>query len=259
MTANSSQSSIRDGVTFTDAHVLVTGGSGGIGQRIVEEFLAAGASVSILDRRRPDDPSDGEAIHEADDSAFVRVDLTDAGSVADAVADAEDAFGPVDAVVNNAGVNHLGSAHEVALERWDEVLAVNLRGAFLVARHTLPSLRERGGAIVNVASIAGLKGSASYAAYGPSKAAMINLTRQLAVDYAEDGVRVNAVAPGIIDAGMAEQELQDPEVEAYKREMTRLSRLGHPQDVANGVLFLASDLASFVTGETLVIDGGWQA
>jgi NAD(P)-dependent dehydrogenase (short-subunit alcohol dehydrogenase family) len=196
---------------------------------------------------------------EGGEATFVEADLTDERAVEEAVRTAVETHSPLGVLVNNAGVNHLGRVDEVTVEEWDRTLAVNLRGTFLVTRFALPSLRETAGNVVNVASTAGLHGSPNYAAYGPSKAGVLNLTRQLARDFSPAGVRVNAVAPGVIDAGMAAQELRDPETAAYKREMTLLDRLGTEQDVSNAVLFLASPASSFVTGETLVVDGGWCA
>ncbi|WP_336360655.1 SDR family NAD(P)-dependent oxidoreductase [Haladaptatus sp. ZSTT2] len=255
--------SLADGLSFADDHVLVTGAATGLGRHIARSFAAAGATVSVIDiaeTPRDEQQSVVAAIEaQGGTAAFFQTDLTDKTQVRESIAAALDRFGPLDVLVNNAGVNHLGSADEVSVDEWDEVLAVNLRGAFLTARYALPSLLETGGSIVNIASTAGLHGSPGYAAYGPSKAGLVNLTRQLAVDFSPEGVRVNAVAPGIIDAGMAAQELDDPETVAYKKEQTLVPRFGTPQDVSNAVVFLASDAASFVTGETLVVDGGWCA
>jgi NAD(P)-dependent dehydrogenase (short-subunit alcohol dehydrogenase family) len=255
--------SLRSGVTFTDEHVLVTGAARGIGRHVACEFAAAAADVTVLDvTRTPRDGSHTTVERIRDDggeATFVAADLTDEAAVETAVQTAVETYGSLDVLVNNAAVNHLGRADEVSVDDWDETLAVNLRGTFLAARFALASLRETGGSVVNVASTVGLHGSPGYAAYGPSKAGVINLTRQLARDFSPEGVRVNAVAPGVVAAGMATQELDDPETAAYKREKTLLDRFGTEQDVANAVLFLASAAASFVTGETLVVDGGWRA
>lgn len=255
--------SIVDGISLDNRHAIVTGAGTGIGRQIAKTLADAGAKVSILDvAERPRDESEptARAIERNGGTAqFVSGDLTDEASVESAIADAEEGFGPVEILVNNAGVNHLGSVTDVAVDDWDETIAVNLRGAFLASRFSMGSLVTQNGCIVNVASGAGLHGSPNYAAYGPSKAGLINLTQQLASDYSPEGVRVNAVAPGVIDAGMASQELEDPAAIEYKRENTLLDHFGSAQDVANAVAFLASDAASFVTGETLVVDGGWEA
>ncbi|WP_338726916.1 SDR family NAD(P)-dependent oxidoreductase [Haladaptatus sp. DJG-WS-42] len=254
---------LADGLSFADDHVLVTGAATGLGRHIALSFAAAGATVSALDIAETPRDEQQSVVTEIEElggsAAFLQADLTDETQVRESIAAAIDRFGPLSVLVNNAGVNHLGSVDEVSVADWDTVLAVNLRGAFLTARYALPSLLETSGSIVNIASTAGLHGSPGYAAYGPSKAGLVNLTRQLAVDFSPDGVRVNAIAPGIIDAGMAAQELDDPETVAYKQEKTLLPRFGTPEDVSNAVVFLASDAASFVTGETLVVDGGWCA
>lgn len=246
--------SIAAGLGLEGAHALVTGVSGAIGGVIAADLEAAGATVTGVDVRPPD-PTPGWV----ETGGFVEADVADADAVERAVAEAVDEGGPLDLVVNNAGINRLGAADEVAIEDWDAVTAVNLRGTFLVSRFALPSLRETGGCIVNVASTAGLRAVPRYAAYGPSKAAVINLTRQMAHDYAPDGIRVNAVAPGVIEAGMALPELADEATAERKRASTLLDRLGVPQDVANAVLYLASDAASFVTGTTFTVDGGVTA
>jgi NAD(P)-dependent dehydrogenase (short-subunit alcohol dehydrogenase family) len=255
--------SIVDGVSLTGEHAVVTGGSSGIGRCTARTLASAGAAVSVLDvRERPDGGGEPTATTVRDaggEAAFVEADVTRADDVESAVEEAESRFGPVSLLVNNAGVNHLGRVDEVGLDEWDRTLAVNLRGAFLTTRRCIDSLVATEGAIVNVASGAGLHGSPRYAAYGPSKAALINFTKQVAVDFSPEGVRVNAVAPGTVETRRVVRKLADPELAAMKRENTLLTRLGDVQDVANAVAYLASDAASFVTGETLVVDGGWDA
>ena len=254
--------SIRDGVSLDESHALVTGASSGIGRCIATELAAAGAAVTIADV--DSEPGDGappthELIERDDGRAqYAHIDVTDHDAVQSMVANAEEAFGPVEILVNNAGINRLGSVGDLPIEQWDEVISVNLRGVYSVTQAALPSLRENNGRLVNIASTAGINGAPDYAAYGPSKAGVINLTKQLAIDYSPE-IRVNAVAPGVIDAGIAKPELEDPERAARKREATLLSRFGTEQDVANCVLFLVSDAAVFVTGEVLVVDGGLNA
>lgn len=245
---------LSDGVGLDGRHALVTGVSGAIGGAIAAELDAAGATVTGVDLTEPD----GEQAWR-ESGRFAAVDVSDADAVEAGLAAVVDKAGPLDIVVNNAGVNELGAVVDVSIESWDRVLATNLRGTFLVSRFALPSLADTGGSLVNVASTAGLHGAPRYAAYGPSKAAVINLTRQMAHDYAADGVRVNAVAPGVIEAGMALPELADEATAERKRAITLLDRLGVPQDVANAVLYLASDAAGFVTGSTLTVDGGVTA
>jgi NAD(P)-dependent dehydrogenase (short-subunit alcohol dehydrogenase family) len=254
---------LRDGVSFESDHVVVTGGAAGIGRRIAIEFGASGAVVSVLDRA--ENPRDEpQATHErireeGGDASFFECDLREASSVESTMAEIRDSAGDIDVLVNNAGVNRLGTLEEISIEDWDTVQGVNARGAVLVTKFGIESLKRTNGCIVNVASIAGMRGSGKYATYAPSKATLINHTKQVAVDYGTEGVRANSVAPGIIDAGMGTDELADPDRAAVKRENTVLDRFGTATDVAEAVLFLASDAADFITGETLVVDGGWTA
>lgn len=245
---------LHEGVDLTGRHALVTGVAGAIGRTIADDLAAAGATVTGVDVTDPGgDPEWLET------GRFAAADVADESEVAAVVETAAEAVGPLDIVVNNAGVNHLGTVESVSVSDWDEVLAVNLRGTFLVSRYAMPSLRETAGTVVNVASTAGLHGAPGYAAYAPSKAAIINLTEQMAHDYADAGVRVNAVAPGVVAAGMAMQELEDEATARRKHDITLLDRLGVPRDVANAVTYLVSDAAAFVTGTTLTVDGGVSA
>lgn len=241
----------------------MTGASNGIGRVIAQTLAQADANVTVFDMaEQPRDggtPTAERIVSSGGEATFVQVDVTDPDSVREAVDTAEGTYGPVSLLVNNAGINHLGSVADISIEDWDETIKVNLRGVFLTCRFCINSLIETKGSIVNIASGAGLHGSPDYAAYGPSKAGVLNLTKQLATDYSPEGVRVNAIAPGVIDAGMANQELEDEEVRQRKTDNILLDRFGTPQDVANGVAFLSSDAASFITGETMVIDGGWDA
>lgn len=244
---------IAEGIDFADEHVVVTGVAGDIGQQIASDFAAANATVTGLDVENPGDSEWRQS------GRFAAVDVSDENAVKAAVESAIDAAGPVSVLVNGAGINRLGTVEQISVDTWLSVLSVNLLGAFLCSKHLLPSLRQENGSVVNIASTAGLHGAPKYAAYGPSKAGLINLSKQMALDYAEEGVRVNAVAPGVIKAGMAMQELADEDTAKRKEAITPLPRLGTPRDVANVVLFAASDAASFITGATLTTDGGVSA
>jgi NAD(P)-dependent dehydrogenase (short-subunit alcohol dehydrogenase family) len=165
----------------------------------------------------------------------------------------------LDALVNNAGINVRGTAEGLDLQNWDRILAVNLTGAFLGAKYCLPLLRRSRGSIINVSSGAGLVGVPRGPAYAASKGGLIALTRQLAIDYAEFGVRVNAVCPGVVDTPLV-RRLASDQVELDRMAANQpLARLGTPDEIANVIFFLASEYASFMTGAILPVDGGYTA
>jgi NAD(P)-dependent dehydrogenase (short-subunit alcohol dehydrogenase family) len=251
---------------FADRVAVVTGASSGIGRAIAILLAAEGARTVVADlqeasRLDEEAPATATAIHEAGGSAvFVPCDVGRASDVSRMVSAAVEAFGGLDVLVNNAGIFVRNEITAVSDDEWDRVLAVNLKGTYHTCREAIPVMIERGGgAIVNVGSIHGLIGTGAAATYCASKGAIDNLTRQLAVDYATRGIRVNAVAPGTIETAMSKPFLETPALLAEYRRRTLLPRLGTPLDVANAVCFLASDEASFITGHTLVVDGGWTA
>lgn len=252
---------VADGVDFESDHVIITGAGSGIGRKIALEFGALNAAVSIIDiDENPRDgpkPTHTQIQDEGGNATFHQCDLSEADQISETIESITANHGPPDILVNNAGINRLGTVEDISIDDWDSVQDINVRGAVLTTKHCIRGLKETQGCIVNIASIAGLKGSAEYATYAPSKAALINHTKQIAVDYGADGVRANAVAPGIIDAGMGTDELADPDTEASKRNSTLLNELGTDKDVAEAALFLASDAATYITGETLTVDGGW--
>jgi NAD(P)-dependent dehydrogenase (short-subunit alcohol dehydrogenase family) len=251
---------------FADRVAVVTGASSGIGRATAIALAAEGARVVIGDVQEPsrleeEKRTTAAAIREAGGSAvFVPCEVSRSADVARLVGTAIEAYGGVDILVNNAGIFVRNPITKVSEDEWDRVLAVNLKAYYLSCREALPIMIARGGgAIVNVGSIHGLIGTATAATYCASKGAVDNLTRQLAVDYAAHGVRVNSVAPGTIETAMSKPFRETPELLAEYRRRTLLPRLGQPADVANAVAFLASDEASFITGHTLVVDGGWTA
>lgn len=233
---------------------LVTGGASGIGAACARRFAAEGAAVALLDVARP---ADG-AVYDG----FFECDVRDEDSIRHAVAGARQALGGIDLLVNAAGVSGAGGVEGLDAAEWDRVLDINLKGTFLVSKHVIPAIREAGGgSIVNLASIEGLEAFESQAAYTASKGGVVLLTRNMAIDYAGDGIRVNCLCPGLIETPMT-AVLKDPALSGIHAKFIAqhmLRRPGQPEEVASAALFLASDEASFVTGHSLVVDGGFTA
>jgi NAD(P)-dependent dehydrogenase (short-subunit alcohol dehydrogenase family) len=241
----------------------VTGAAKGIGRDIARTLSAEGWTAMILDIDGGAAERTAKEITAAGGSADSHVvDVANEGSVQEAFDRAAERVGPAEALVNCAGVWVGGSVTEIGVDEWDRTMAVNCRGTFLCARAALPAMVRRGsGSIVNIASIAGLKGTRRAGAYNPSKAAVIALTKNLALDYAGHGVRANAVCPGLVGGTDMDQRLRDfrgdtPEYQAAVLALHPLGRLGTPTDVADAVSFLVSDRASWITGVAMVVDGG---
>lgn len=234
---------------------MVTGGSRGIGRAVAEYLYAAGGHVAVIGRDEARARVAAGALTGRGKALAVGADVADAAQVEAAVATIEAALGPVDILVNNAGLTRDGVLVRMSDDDWQTVLDVNLKGAFNTMRHvTRGMMKRRAGRVVNVTSIVGLTGNRGQANYAASKAGLIGLTKSVAKELASRNVLINAVAPGFIDTDMT-RDLPETARGALLAQIP-LGRLGSPTDVAGVVLFLASDLASYITGQVIVVDGG---
>ena len=235
--------------------VIVTGGGRGIGRGIVEAFVEAGARVAIADI----EGAEQAAKEIGGDTVGLTCDVSSGESVGNALAIVGESLGGLDVVVNNAGVEAFGPLHELSEDAFDKVVSVNLRGTWLVYKHAVPLMRG-GGAIVNVASLAGIVGFPLLGAYAAAKAGVVRMTEVMAVELRDLGVRANAICPGFIDTPMVGRAFDDFEAATGQPLAdfitAKQGRLGTPEEVASLVLFLASDAAAFVNGTAITIDGG---
>ena len=240
--------------------VLISGGARGMGAAEAMLFAQEGAKVVIGDVLEAEGRDLAGAIPEGA-AVFVRLDVTSEDDWRHAVALAEERYGKLNALVNNAGVSAVGGIEDTTAAEWDRVMAVNAKGVFLGTKHAIPAMRRAGGgSIINISSQLGLVAMGeSSPQYIASKGAVRLLTKSTAIQYAADGIRCNSVHPGPIVTPMTEGRRADPAVQELMESRIPLGRYGEAIEVAYGVLYLASDEASFVTGSELVIDGGWVA
>jgi cyclopentanol dehydrogenase len=238
---------------------LISGAARGQGEAEARLFAAEGASVALGDiRRELGEQVAGEITAAGGKALFTELDVSREADWARAVGLAESTFGKLDILVNNAAIIGLEGIMETSIELWNRVIAVNQTGTFLGMRAAIPAMRRAGGgSIVNISSVLATMGSGNSASYTASKGAVTALTRTVSVELATEGIRVNAVHPGGVETPMAVECLGD-DVEARRALVAThpMGRIGEPGEIATGVLFLASDEASFVTGASLVIDGG---
>lgn len=249
---------------------LVTGSARGLGWAMAEGLAEAGAEVILTDLLSESGEEKVRALRESGHRAHFRLmDVSDREAVSSVIKELAETTGGIDVLINNAGVggkSHGGpySAQDMTAEHWGAVLAVNLDGPFFCSQAVYPIMKRRGGAIINIASVWGLGASASMpaAAYASSKAALVNLTRQLAVEWARDGIRVNAIAPGFFETQIAAPG-DDTEWKRQMREQITdrmpMQRRGRPEEIKGAAIFLASDASGLITGHTLPVDGGWMA
>ncbi|CAO4165456.1 SDR family NAD(P)-dependent oxidoreductase [Methylorubrum extorquens] len=244
---------------FNGKVAFITGAASGIGRAAAIAFAKEGAQVAITDRTeeglerlRAEIEGNGGAV------IAIRCDVSLPEDVEAAVARTVERFGRLDCAFNNAGVeNKAAPVHEIALDEWDRILGINLRGAFVCMKHEIAQmLRQGGGVVVNTSSGAGIRGVAGGASYAASKHALIGLTKSAALDYAKANIRVNAVLPGNIETPMMERFTGGDIQKAI--ELEPVGRLGKPEEIAEAVLWMCSDLSAFVTGASISVDGGWS-
>ena len=245
--------------SFPPKIALVTGAARGIGLATAKKFLAEGWYVALLDIEGELLAKAVADIGKAEATLALACDVSDAAAVNAAIAGIAQRFGRLDALVNNAGIAVFAPLMETSDQDWSRVLEVNLTGPFICTKAAVPLMREAGGgAIVNITSISAVRASTLRSAYGTSKAGLAHLTKQLAVELASLGIRVNAVAPGPVDTAMA-KEVHTREIRADYHDAIPLNRYGLEEELAEAIFFLCSERASYITGQILAVDGGFDA
>ena len=245
---------------------IVTGSASGIGAETAAALAREGARVVIADVNAEGAARRAEALRaDGREAASTVADIGEESSVRELIRFTVATFGGLDVLVNNAACTHLSGTRDVGVEHtdtevWDTIMRINLRGTMLACRYAIPELRARGGgSIVNISSGAALSGALSYSAYGVSKAGIITLTEYVATQHGKEGIRCNAIAPGLIVTPATEGTYAKGEVGAMMLRHHLTPRLGKPSDIASAVVYLASDQSSFITGQVLSVDGGMSA
>ncbi|GJE56919.1 SDR family NAD(P)-dependent oxidoreductase [Methylobacterium thuringiense] len=244
---------------FTGKVAFITGAASGIGRAAALAFAREGAQVAITDRTEAAlDQLRAEIEAASGEVLAIRCDVSVPEDVEAAVAKTTERFGRIDCAFNNAGVeNKAAPVHEITLDEWDRILDINLRGTFVCMKHEIAQmLRQGGGVLVNTSSGAGIRGVAGGASYAASKHALIGLTKSAALDYAKANIRVNAVLPGNIETPMMDRFTGGDIQKAI--DLEPVGRLGKPEEIAEAVLWMCSDLGAFVTGAAISVDGGWS-
>jgi NAD(P)-dependent dehydrogenase (short-subunit alcohol dehydrogenase family) len=239
---------------------VITGGGSGIGAATASSFAAEGACVAILDSDLPRAERIAAQICESGGDAVAwACDVTNESQLRETVARAAQHLGAIDILFNSAGIAIRRSVSDTEVDDWDRIIDTNLRGSFLSSKFCLEHFRQEGGSIIHVSSVTGIMGVRSRAAYSASKGGLVALTRNMAVDLAGRNIRVNCVCPGFVRTPLAQPLLDDAVRRDRLISMHPLGRLGEPEDVAMAVLFLASDESRWITGTSLVVDGGFSA
>ena len=245
-------------MAFPTKVALITGAARGIGKATTRAFLDQGWAVALLDIDAETLDTTMEELGSQERTLRLHADISNPDQIKSAFAELEAKFGRLDALVNNAGIAIFKPILETTLEDWNRVLAVNLTGPVLMTQIAAPLLSKTRGAVVNIASISALRASTLRVAYGTSKAGIAHLTKQQAVELSELGIRVNAVAPGPVDTAMA-KAVHTPAIRADYNDTVPLGRYGLESELADAIFFLCSERATYITGQILAVDGGFEA
>jgi NAD(P)-dependent dehydrogenase (short-subunit alcohol dehydrogenase family) len=240
---------------------VITGGNRGLGRAIALALAEAGADIVIVGRNKEKNNEVAAEVKKYGRTAIsFATDLRDIPAINRMVEEVVKQFGKLDIFVNNAGVSHTQLALEISEKDWDQVMDLNVKSLFFCCQAAAKVMKEQGyGKIINIASVAGAVGDMGIAPYTASKAAVINVTRSLALEWVRHGIQVNAIGPAYIETDMNSQELSNPNVRSKIVGKTPMKRLGEPDELAGVVILLASDASSYMTGQTIYVDGGWLA
>jgi NAD(P)-dependent dehydrogenase (short-subunit alcohol dehydrogenase family) len=241
---------------------IVTGGATGIGKAAVREFLEQGANVVFTDINEENGRKTSDELKKISDNVvFIKHDVQQEEDWAYVINETKNKFGSVDILFNNAGILSVKPLEDYSVEEWNRLMNINVTGVFLGMKHVIPAMRlQKGGSIINASSIAGLKGAPNHALYGASKGAVRMMTKNVAMEVAHEQIRVNSIHPGVIQTSMGNDLASGNNITTEQlASLIPLKRLGTPEDIANLVVFLASDESTFITGAEMVIDGGSSA
>jgi NAD(P)-dependent dehydrogenase (short-subunit alcohol dehydrogenase family) len=245
--------------------VIITGAGRGIGRAAALLFASEGARLALVDINEESGEAAAEEVRlQGGEAIYVKTDLTHSAQVKMMADTVVEKYGRIDVLYNNAGINHFGKVTDADEAAWDRVMAVNAKSVFLTCKFVIPVMaKQKKGVIINTGSAASLVGLANLSAYTASKGAVLQLTRNMALDYAKDGIRVNAICPGVTATEMTEQVIyDDPDPKAARERFDRVIPRGSmaaPIEIANAALFLASDESSYITGAAIPVDGGYTA